>query len=125
MIDQDPGSGLCPDPLEQRLRDALRARTEAVGRSDLRPAAPPSWQARFRLPGTFPACRAVGLFVLAAVVAGLLFVAARWERETPVHPTNVPTAPPTPEYTDTVDLELDPGELFPDEDWVPAEKQTP
>jgi hypothetical protein len=97
MIDQEPGCGLRPDPLEQRLRDALRARTEAVGRSDLRPAAPPSRQARFRLPGTFPARRAVGLFVLAAVVAGLLFVAARWERETPVRPTNVPTAPPAPE----------------------------
>ncbi|MGA5503007.1 hypothetical protein [Streptomyces umbrinus] len=26
MIEYDPGSGLPPDPVEQRLRDALRAR---------------------------------------------------------------------------------------------------
>jgi hypothetical protein len=96
MIDQDPGSGLPPDPLEQRLRDALRARTDSVDLSDLRPAAPPSRHARFRLPVSRPVRRTVLLLVLAAVVVGALFVSAHWERPTPVKPANTPSAPPTP-----------------------------
>ena len=100
MIEQEPGSDLHSDPLEQRLRDALRARTDSVDLYDLRLAAPPSGRARFRLPVTRRGRRTVlALFVLAAAVAGVLFVAARWERETPVRPANVPSVSPNPEPT--------------------------
>ncbi|MCX4906423.1 hypothetical protein [Streptomyces sp. NBC_00878] len=102
MIEHDPGSGLPPDPLEQRLSDALRARTDSVDLSDLRPAAPPSRQTRFRLQVSRPLRRTVLLLVLAAVVVGALFVSAHWERPTPVNPANVPTAPPTPSPTPSV-----------------------
>ncbi|MFD9330950.1 hypothetical protein [Streptomyces sp. NPDC060065] len=103
MIEQDPGSGLHPDPLEQRLRDALRARTDSVGLSDLRPAAPPSAHARFRLPATRPVRRTVlALLVVAAAVIGVLLVAAHRERETPVRPANVPSVSPTPDVTTAV-----------------------
>jgi len=96
MIEHDPGSGLSPDPLEQRLSDALRVRTDSVGLSDLRPADPPSRHARFRLAVSRPVRRAVLLLVLAAVVVGVLFVSAHWERPTQAPPANAPTAPPTP-----------------------------
>jgi len=107
MIEQDPGPGVHPDPLEQRLHDALRARADSVALSDLRPAAPPTRHARFRLAAVRPVVRpvrrsALVLLMLAAVVAGLLFVAARWERETPVRPANVPSVSPTPDPTDAV-----------------------
>ncbi|MEU9874915.1 hypothetical protein [Streptomyces phaeochromogenes] len=114
MIEQDPGPGLHPDPLEQRLHDALRARAGSVGLPDLRPAAPPTRHARFRLPAVRPVRRSVlALLMLAAVVAGLLFVAARWERETPVRPANVPSVSPTPDATDAVPQ-------FPEDDGVDA-----
>ena len=118
MIEQDPGPGLHPDPLEQRLQDALRARADSVDLPDLRPAAPPTRHARFRLPAVRPFVRPVrrsvlALLMLAAVVAGLLFVAARWERETPVRPSNVPSVSPTPDTTDAVPY-------FPEEDGVDA-----
>ncbi|MEV2198282.1 hypothetical protein AB0I02_45995 [Streptomyces phaeochromogenes] len=96
MIEYDPGSGLPPDPVEQRLRDALRARTDSVGLPDLRPAARPPGRARFRLAVSRPVRRAVLLLVLAAVVVGVLFASAHWERPTQAPPANVPTAPPTP-----------------------------
>ena len=107
MIEQDPGPGVHQDPLEQRLHDALRARADSVALSDLRPAAPPTRHARFRLAAVRPVVRpvrrsALVLLMLAAVVAGLLFVAARWERETPVRPANVPSVSPTPDPTDAV-----------------------
>ncbi|MEU9893280.1 hypothetical protein ACIBCS_12060 [Streptomyces phaeochromogenes] len=118
MIEQDPGPGLHPDPLEQRLHDALRARADSVDLPDLRPAAPPTRHARFRLPAVRPVTRPVrrsvlALLMLAAVVAGLLFVAARWERETPVRPANVPSVSPTPDVTDAVPQ-------FPEDDGVDA-----
>ncbi|MEU9876520.1 hypothetical protein [Streptomyces phaeochromogenes] len=96
MIEDDHGSGLPPDPLEQRLSDALQARTDSVDLSDLRPAAPPSRHARLRLPVSRPVRRTVLVLVLAAVVVGVLFMSAQWERRTPVPPANVPSAPPTP-----------------------------
>nr|WSY57341.1 hypothetical protein OG999_49260 [Streptomyces sp. NBC_00886] len=97
MIEQDLGSGLPPDPLEQRLRDALRARADSVDLPALRPAAPPTGQARFRLPVTRPVRRtALALLVVAAAVVGVLFVAAHHGRETPVRPANVPSVSPTP-----------------------------
>ncbi|MCX5605189.1 hypothetical protein OOK29_44420 [Streptomyces phaeochromogenes] len=111
MIEQEPGPGLHPDPLEQRLHDALRARADSVDLPDLRPAAPPTRHARFRLPAVRPAVQpfvrpvrrsVLALLMLAAVVAGLLFVAARWERDTPVRPANVPSVSPTPNATEAV-----------------------
>ncbi|MEU9955773.1 hypothetical protein [Streptomyces sp. NPDC050982] len=114
MIEEDPGPGLHPDPLEQRLQDALRARADSVDLSVLRPAEPPSRHARFRLPAVRPVHRSVlALLVLAAVVAGLLLVAARWERETPVRPANVPSVSPTLDPTDAVPY-------FPEDDGVDA-----
>ncbi|MFG2346199.1 hypothetical protein [Streptomyces phaeochromogenes] len=118
MIEQDPGPGLHPDPLEQRLHDALRARADSVDLPDLRPAAPPTRHARFRLSAVRPVTRPVrrsvlALLMLAAVVAGLLFVAARWEQETPVRPANVPSVSPTPDATDAVPQ-------FPEDDGVDA-----
>ncbi|MGW2283919.1 hypothetical protein [Streptomyces phaeochromogenes] len=126
MIEQEPGPGLHPDPLEQRLHDALRARADSVDLPGLRPADPPTRHARFRLSVVRPAVRPVrrpvvrpvrrsvlALLMLAAVVAGLLFVAARWERETPVRPANVPSVSPTPDTTDAVPL-------FPEDDGVDA-----
>lgn len=103
MIEQDPGSGLRSDPLEQQLRDALRARAGSVDRSDLRPAALPSRHARFRLPVTRPVRRAVlALFVLAAAVACVLLVSAHWGRQTPVSPADVPSVSPNPSFTTAV-----------------------
>jgi type VI protein secretion system component VasF len=113
MIEHDPGSGLHPDPLEQRLRDALRARADSVDLFDLRPAAPPSAQARFRLPVTRPVRRTVvALFVVAAVVVGFLFVAVHWERETPVSPANIPSVTPTPDVVTAVPWD-EPGTAVP------------
>jgi len=114
MIEQDSGSGLRPDPLEQRLRDALRARADSVDRFDLRPAAPPSAQARFRLPVAHPVRRtALALFLLAAVVVGVLFLEAHWGRGAPVSPANVPSVSPTPDVTTAVpgdgDVDASPG----------------
>ncbi|MFD4559248.1 hypothetical protein ACFWP5_33845 [Streptomyces sp. NPDC058469] len=102
MIEQDLGSGLPPDPLEQRLRDALRARADAVDLHALRPAAPPTGQARlFRLPAIRPVRRsALALLVVAAAVIGVLFVALHEVRETPVGPANRPSVSPTPNATD-------------------------
>ncbi|MFI6278735.1 hypothetical protein [Streptomyces sp. NPDC050988] len=95
MIEHDHGSGPPPDPLEQRLGDALRARADSVGLSDLRPAAPPSGSARFRPLVSVPVRRAVLLLVLAAVVVGVLFASAHWERPEQAPPANAPTARPT------------------------------
>lgn len=108
MIEQDLGSGgLPPDPLEQRLRDALRARADSVGLHALRPAAPPTGPARlFRLPVVHRVRRtALALLVVAAAVIGVLFVAAHPWREAPVGPARVPSVSPTPDATDAV---LDP-----------------
>ncbi|GHH45193.1 hypothetical protein [Streptomyces umbrinus] len=109
MIEYDPGSGLPPDPVEQRLRDALRARTDSVGLSDLRPAAPPSGRARFRLAVSRPVRRAVLLLVLAAVVVGVLFASARWEGPRQAPPANGPSAPPTPTTPGAVTASPDGG----------------
>ncbi|MEV6174842.1 hypothetical protein AB0L99_42365 [Streptomyces sp. NPDC051954] len=106
MIEQDPGSGLPPDPLEQRLRDALRARTDSVELSDLRPAVPPARQVRFRLSVSRPVRRTVALLALAAVVAAVLLVSARWERQSPTIPADTPSVSPTP--TDAVNASPNP-----------------
>ncbi|WP_329264135.1 hypothetical protein OG223_49900 [Streptomyces sp. NBC_01478] len=105
MIEQDLGSGgLPPDPLEQRLRDALRARADSVHLHALRPAAPPTGRARlFRLSAVVPVRRtALALLVVAAAVIGVLFVAIHEVRETPVRPANRPSMSPTPNATDAV-----------------------
>lgn len=104
MIEQDLGSGLPPDPLEERLRNALRARADSVDVHALRPPAPPTRQARlFRLPALHPVRRtAVALLVVAAAVIGVLFVALHEVREPPVRPANRPSMSPTPSTMDAV-----------------------
>jgi len=104
MIEQDLGSGLPPDPLEERLRNALRARADSVDLHALRPAAPPTGRPRlFRLPALHPVRRtAVALLVVAAAVIGVLFVAMHEVREQPVRPANRPSVSPTPNATDAV-----------------------
>ena len=104
MIEQDLGSGLPPDPLEERLRNALRARADSVDVHALRPAAPPTSQPRlFRLPALHPVRRtAVALLVVAAAVIGVLFVALHEVREPPVRPANRPSVSPTPSTMDAV-----------------------
>ena len=104
MIEQDLGSGLPPDPLEERLRNALRARADSVDVHALRPPAPPTGQARlFRLPAIHPVRRtAVALLVVAAAVIGVLFVALHEVREPPVRPANRPSMSPTPSTMDAV-----------------------
>lgn len=104
MIEQDLGSGHPPDPLEERLRNALRARADSVDVHALRPPAPPTGQARlFRLPAIHPVRRtAVALLVVAAAVIGVLFVALHEVREPPVRPANRPSMSPTPSTMDAV-----------------------
>ncbi|WP_019056156.1 hypothetical protein [Streptomyces prunicolor] len=104
MIEQDLGSGLSPDPLEERLRNALRARADSVDLHTLRAPAPPTGRPRlFRLPALHPVRRtAVALLVVAAAVIGVLFVAIHEVRETPVPPANRPSVSPTPNATDAV-----------------------
>lgn len=104
MIEQDLGSGgLPPDHLELRLRAALRARADSVDLPALRPAVPPTGQARFRLPVVHPVRRtALALLVVAAAVIGVLFVAAHQGREAPVRPANIPSVSPTPDVTTAV-----------------------
>jgi len=104
MIEQDLGSGLPPDPLEERLRNALRARADSVDVHALRAPAPPTGQARlFRLPALHPVRRtAVALLVVAAAVIGVLFVAMHEVREPPVRPANRPSVSPAPNATDAV-----------------------
>lgn len=104
MIEQDLGSGLPPDPLEERLRNALRARADSVDLHALRPSAPPTGRPRlFRLPALHPVRRsAVALLVVAAAVIGVLFVAIHEVREPPVRPANRPSVSPTPNATDAL-----------------------
>jgi hypothetical protein len=104
MIEQDLGSGLPPDPLEERLRNALRARADSVDLHALRPAAPPASQARlFRLPALHPVRRtAVALLVVAAAVIGVLFMAIHEVRNPPAGPANRPSVSPTPSTMDAV-----------------------
>ena len=111
MIEQDLGSGLPPDPLEERLRNALRARAGSVDLRSLRPAAPPTGRPRlFRLPAIHPVRRtAVALLVVAAAVIGILFVAIHEVREPPVRPANRPSVSPTPNTTDAVPDPSGPG----------------
>ncbi|WP_043662737.1 hypothetical protein [Streptomyces xylophagus] len=103
MIEHDLGSGgRTPDHLEQRLRDALRARADSVDLPALRPAVPPTGQVRFRLPVVHPVRRtALALLVLAAAVIGVLFVAHQG-REAPVRPANIPSVSPSPDVTTAV-----------------------
>ena len=101
MIEQDLGSGLPPDPLEERLRNALRARADSVDLYALRPATPPT--SRPRLPAVHPVRRtAVALLVVAAAVVGVLFLALHEVREPPVGPANRPSVSPTPSTMDAV-----------------------
>ena len=104
MIEQDLGSGLPPDPLEERLRNALRARADAVDLHALRPATPPTSRPRLlRLPALHPVRRtAVALLVVAAAVIGVLFLAIHEVRQPPVGPANRPSVSPTPSTMDAV-----------------------
>ncbi|WP_328675421.1 hypothetical protein [Streptomyces sp. NBC_00343] len=104
MIERDLGSGLPSDPLEERLRNALRARADSVDPHALRPPAPPTGQARlFTLPALHRVRRtAVALLVVAAAVIGVLFLALHQVRETPVGPANRLSVSPTPNATDAV-----------------------
>jgi hypothetical protein len=111
MIEQDLGSGLPPDPLEERLRNALRARADSVDLRALRPATPPTSRPRlFRLPALHPVRRtAVAWLVVAAALIGVLFVAVHEVRETPAGPANRPSVSPTPNATDAVPGPSGPG----------------
>jgi hypothetical protein len=113
MIEQDLGSGLPPDPLEERLRDALRARADSVDLHALRPPAPPTSGHRlFRLPALHPVRRtAVALLVVAAAVIGVLFVAIHEVREPPAGPANHPSVSPTPSAVDAVPGPDDSGDV--------------
>lgn len=104
MIEQDLGSGLPPDPLEERLRNALRARADSVDLYALRPATSPTSRPRlFRLPALHPVRRtAVALLVVAAAVIGVLFLAIHEVREPPVGPAKRPAVSPTPSTMDAV-----------------------
>ncbi|MFJ6894198.1 hypothetical protein [Streptomyces hokutonensis] len=97
MIEQDLGSGVPPDSVEQRLRDALRARADSVDVSALRPAVPPTARARFRVTALGPVRRAaVAVLVVAAVVVGILFAATHLDHRTPVGPARPPSVSPAP-----------------------------
>jgi hypothetical protein len=81
------------EPIEQRLRDALEARANAVDLHDLRPAALPT------APGwsILPAPRTiVALFGLAAAVAAVLLVLAVRHPDTSVHPARTPSTSRSP-----------------------------
>lgn len=96
MIEQDHGSGVPPDSVEQRLRDALRARADSVDLSALRPAVPPTARARFRLTVVRPVRRtALTLLVVAAAVVGVLFAVTHLDHRTPVGPARPPTVSPS------------------------------
>ncbi|MDV9174478.1 hypothetical protein R6V09_30770 [Streptomyces sp. W16] len=96
MIEQDLGSGVPPDSVEQRLRDALRARADSVDLSALRPAVPPTARARFRLTVVRPVRRtALALLVVAAAVVGVLFAATYLDQKAPVRPAGVPSVSPS------------------------------
>ncbi|MEV0909084.1 hypothetical protein [Streptomyces hokutonensis] len=96
MIEQDLGSGVPPDSVEQRLRDALRARADSVDLSALRPAVPPTARPRFRLTALRPVRRtALALLVVAAAVVGILFAATHLDHRTPVGPARPPSVSPS------------------------------
>jgi hypothetical protein len=91
-----PEQGDRADETEQRLRAALHARAQGIGRGDLRSAAPPSAIARtFR-----PVRRALAVFFgLAAAAACVLLVYAARPAAAPIGPARTPPTSRAPVAT--------------------------